>query len=209
MFDPLFVKVLKTPLNHIGAVLAARGIQANTLTWAGFGVGLLGAMAIAAEFYLLGLALILINRLADGLDGAVARATHPTDFGGYLDIVLDFIVYSAIAAGFALSTPGHTTAGVVLMVSFMGTASAFLAFAVIATKRGLSTEVRGRKSFFYVGGVAEGSETIAFFAIVCLWPETFTIAAWIFIAMCWITVAQRIYQAKDVFGDTTESTSDS
>ncbi len=204
MLDPLFVKVLKKPLDRAGTALAARGIRADALTWSGFAVGLLGAGAIAAELYLLGLVLILINRLADGLDGAVARATRPTDFGGYLDIVLDFIAYSAIAGGFALSTSAHTTAGVVLMVSFMGTASAFLAFAVIAAKRDLSTEMRGRKSFFYVGGIAEGSETIAFFVIVCLWPESFTLAAWVFIAMCWITVAQRIYQAKEVFGETTD-----
>ncbi len=209
MFDPLFVKVLKTPLDRAGHALAARGVDADTLTWLGFGAGVLGAVAIAAEVYLLGLVLILINRIADGLDGAVAHATRPTDFGGYLDIVLDFVAYSAIAAGFAVSTPEHAIAGVVLMVSFMGTASAFLAFAVIAAKRGLSTETRGRKSFFYVGGIAEGSETIAFFAIVCLWPEVFTLAAWIFIVMCWITVAQRVYQAKEVFGDTADTASDS
>lgn len=201
MLDPLFVKAIKIPLDRAGIALAARGVSANTLTLGGFSVGLLGAVAIAYEFYLLGLALILLNRIGDGLDGAVARATRQTDFGGYLDIVLDFIAYSAIAGGFALSNPAHTTAGIVLMVSFMGTASAFLAFAVIAAKRGLSTEARGRKSFFYVGGIAEGSETIAYFIIVCVWPELFVVATWIFVAMCWLTVAQRILQANDVFGE--------
>lgn len=203
MFDPLFVKALKVPLDHAGTALAGRGVSADTLTWGGFAVGLLGAAAIANEFYLLGLILILLNRVADGLDGAVARATRQTDFGGYLDIVLDFIAYSAIAGGFALSDPSHTTAAVVLMVSFMGTAAAFLAFAVIAAKRNLSTDIRGQKSFFYVGGIAEGSETIAYFVIACIWPEVFVTATWIFIAMCWTTIVQRILQANDAFGETT------
>lgn len=202
MFDPLFVKVLKAPLNRVGVVLAARGIHSDTLTWGGFVLGLLGAIAVATELYLLGLTLILANRVADGLDGAVARATQQTDFGGYLDIVLDFIAYSAIAAGFALSNPHHTLAGVMLMLSFMGTSSAFLAFAVIAAKRSLNTESHGRKSIFYVGGVAEGSETIAFFTLVCIWPEHFSLATWIFIVMCWITVAQRICQANKAFRET-------
>lgn len=201
MLDPLFVKVLKNPLGRAGGMLATRGVSADVITWAGFALGALGAIAIASELYILGLCFILLNRIADGLDGAVARATRQTDFGGYLDIVLDFITYTAVAGGFALSNPDHTTAGVVLMVSFMGTASAFLAFAVIAAKRGLSTEARGRKSFFYVGGIAEGSETIAFFVIVCLWPEVFVTATWVFAIMCWLTVAQRIFQAYDVFGE--------
>ena len=207
MFDPLFVKVIRKPLDRTGSALAARGVTADALTWSGFVIGILGAIAIAFELYGLGLCLILLNRFADGLDGAVARASRQTDFGGYLDIVLDFITYTAVAGGFALSHPDHTTAGVILMISFMGTASAFLAFAVIAAKRGLSTEARGRKSFFYVGGIAEGSETIAFFIIVCIWPDFFVMATWIFATMCWFTVAQRIFQAYDVFGESEERSS--
>lgn len=200
MLDPLFVKVLRTPLERAGAALAARGASADGLTWGGFFASLLAAGAIAGELYLLGLGLFALNRLADGLDGAVARATRQTDYGGYLDIVLDFISYSALAAGFALADSAHTVPAVVLMVSFMGTAAAFLAFAVIAAKRGISTDIRGPKSFFYVGGIAEGSETIAYFFIVCVWPEIFVIATWVFAAMCWITVAQRLIQARDAFG---------
>lgn len=180
--------------------LIERGVKADTLTWAGFGLGLLGALAVAGGFMLIGMFLLGLNRLADGLDGAVARATQPTDFGAYLDIVLDFIVYSAAAGGFALASDENTVAAVILLVSFMATGSAFLAFAVIAAKRGLDTEARGTKSFFYVGGLTEGSETIAFFFIVCLWPQAFPFAAWIFIILCWITVVQRVMQARSAFG---------
>ena len=199
MFDPFFVRLLKTPLDRAAAKLVGRGITANTLTWAGFGVGLLGALAVAGGFPLVGLLLLATNRLADALDGAVARATGATDFGAYLDIVLDFIIYSAAAGGFALASPENTPAAVVLMVSFAGTGAAFLAFATIAAKRGLDVDRRGEKSFFYVGGLTEGSETIAFFTVVCLWPHVFSFVAWIFAALCWITIAQRILRARSAF----------
>jgi phosphatidylglycerophosphate synthase len=201
MFDPLFVRLLKSPLDRGAEALAARGVAADTVTWVGFGLGLLGALAIAGGFIIVGMILLAANRLADGLDGALARATQPSDYGAYLDIVLDFIIYSAAAGGFALASPENATAGVVLMISFMGTGSAFLAFAVIAAKRGIDTDARGAKSFFYVGGLTEGSETIFFFFIVCLWPHLFPLAAWIFAALCWVTIAQRVIQARELFRD--------
>ncbi len=199
MFDPFFVRLLKDPLDRGAEALAARGVSADTVTWTGFGLGLLGALAIANGFIIVGMILLAANRLADGLDGALARATQPSDYGAYLDIVLDFMIYSAAAGGFALASPENTAAGVVLMISFMGTGSAFLAFAVIAAKRGLDTDARGAKSFFYVGGLTEGSETIFFFFIVCLWPHLFPFAAWIFVALCWVTIAQRVMQARELF----------
>ena len=199
MLDPFFMRLLKSPLDHAGATLADRNISANSVTWAGFAAGLVGALAIAGGFYTLAIFILALNRLADGLDGAVARATRPTDFGAYLDIVLDFIVYTAVAAGVALADPENTTAAVVLMISFMGTASAFLAFAIVAAKRGLEGEAAARKSFFYVGGLTEGSETIIFFLAVLLWPSIFSFTAWIFSALCWITIAQRIRAARARF----------
>jgi phosphatidylglycerophosphate synthase len=201
MFDPFFVRLLKNPLDRGAEVLAVRGIRADTVTWVGFGLGLLGAVAIAGGFIFIGMILLAFNRLADGLDGALARATRPSDYGAYLDIVLDFMIYSAAAGGFALAAPENTVAGVVLMISFMGTGAAFLAFAVIAAKRGIGSDARGAKSFFYVGGLTEGSETIAFFFIVCVWPHLFPFAAWIFAALSWVTIAQRVMQARELFRD--------
>jgi phosphatidylglycerophosphate synthase len=199
MFDPFFVRLLKNPLDRGAEALAVRGIDADTVTWVGFGLGLLGALAIAGGFIFIGMVLLALNRLADGLDGALARATQTSDYGAYLDIVLDFMIYSAAAGGFALAAPENTVAGVVLMISFMGTGAAFLAFAVIAAKRGIDTDARGAKSFFYVGGLTEGSETIAFFFIVCVWPHLFPFAAWIFAALCGVTIAQRVMQARAFF----------
>jgi phosphatidylglycerophosphate synthase len=200
MLDPFFIRILKTPLDSAGAALAERNVRADTVTWAGFGLGLLGALCISGGWYGLAILVLGLNRLADGLDGAVARTTKTTDFGAYLDIVLDFIVYTAVAGGFALADPANTVAGVVLMISFMGTASAFLAFAIFAAKHDVAPEA-AQKSFFYVGGLTEGTETILFFLIVLIWPETFPLLGWVFAILCWVTIAQRIFQARAAFGE--------
>ena len=200
MFDPLMVRLIGPPINWAGRNLAQRGISANSVTVAGFLIGLGALPALAFNAPTLALVLVLLNRVADGLDGAIARATEKTDFGAYLDIVLDFIFYAAIALGFAFLDHDNAIVVAVLVTSFIGTGASFLAFAVIAAKRGLDTQARGNKSFFYSGGLAEGTETIVFFVLVCAQPDWFIPAATIFIAMCWITVAMRINQARVAFG---------
>src|SRR5690606_10249682 len=141
---------------------------------AGFVLGLLAMLAIAFQSYLAGLALILLNRLADGLDGAVARGTRSTDLGGFLDIVLDFLVYSGTVFAFALADPpADALAAASLVFSFTGTGASFLAFAAMAAKRGLTTELRGHKSLYYLGGLTEGTETILVLVAFCLFPGWF------------------------------------
>lgn len=82
----------------------------------------------------------------------------------------------------------------------MGSGSSFLAFAVLAAKRGVTTEIRGRKSFYYLGGLTEGFETILCFTLMCLVPSAFVPIAWIFGALCWVTTLTRILAARDAFG---------
>ena len=197
MLDSLMGKVLGTPLAAVGRSLARRDIDATTVTLAGAAAGLLAAGTIAMGWYQFGLILFALNRLCDGLDGAVARATHATDFGGFLDIVVDFVIYAALAGAFALADPHHATVAVLLMVAFAGTGTSFLAFASIAAKRGL--EAHAEKSLFYLSGLTEGTETIIFFMIVCLWPEWFNTAGLVFVLACWVTVGQRIVAAYRTF----------
>jgi phosphatidylglycerophosphate synthase len=200
MLDPLFIRVFKGPLTAAGDRLAARGVEAHTVTVVGAAFGLLAAGAIASQWYQIGLALFVLNRMCDGLDGAVARAAGPTDFGGFIDLVADFVVYAALAGAFALADPRFVPIAVLLMISFAGTGTAFLAYAAIAAKRGLDpTANHGPKSLFYVGGLTEGAETIAFFAVACLWPAWFPVTGAIFAAACWVTVAQRIALARRMF----------
>src|SRR5262245_33342796 len=104
----------------------------------------------------------------DGLDGAVARHRGPTDLGGYLDVLLDFLFYAGVPFFFAIGRPDDALPAAFLVFSFVGTGSSFLAFAAVAARRGIATEARGRKSIYYLGGLTEGAETIVAFVAVCL-----------------------------------------
>lgn len=191
MFDARLRPLIDPPLNAIGQRIARAGISANQVTLAGLAVGLGGAVAIAERGYLLGLALVLFSRVLDGLDGAVARATAKTDFGGYLDIVCDFAFYVAVPVGFGLAAADNSTFALVLVASFTVTGVSFLAFAALAAQRGIDATALGSKSFFYHSGLAEGGETIAVFAAMCLWPAGFAWLASGYSLLCVMTVMQR------------------
>ena len=119
MLDGKARQIIDPVLDRMGGALAAGGISANSVTFAGLATGLAAALVIAFEAYLGGLALLLVSRLADGLDGAVARHSQKTDLGGYLDIVADFTFYGAIPLGFVVADPAaNGVAGAVLLLSF-------------------------------------------------------------------------------------------
>ncbi|MFO7482071.1 CDP-alcohol phosphatidyltransferase family protein [Oceanibaculum nanhaiense] len=200
MIDAALRRVIDRPLDAAGGFLSRCGVSANAMTVAGFAAGMLALPALAVQAYGAALALILLNRLSDGLDGAIARRRGATDFGGYLDIVLDFIFYAGIALGFALADPAaNALAACFLIFSFMGTGSSFLAYAVMAAKRGRTSTERGPKSLYYLGGLTEGAETIALFVAICLWPGWFPVLAYGFGALCWLTTASRILAARRDF----------
>ena len=196
MLDGWARRRLDPLLDRLAARLAAAGATPNAITVGACAVGLLAAAAIAAQWYLVGLALLLISRLGDGLDGAVASITGKTDLGGFLDIVLDFVFYGAIPLGFVLADPAaNAVAGAALIFSFYVNGGSFLAYAVMAEKRGLKTEKRGEKSLFFTTGLAEATETIAFFVAFCLFPALFPALAGIFAVLCLYTATSRILLA--------------
>lgn len=193
MFDAAARRIIDPPLNAAGGVLARAGVGANTVTTAGFAIGLAAALAISTGHTFWGFALICLSRLADGLDGAIARATKPTDLGGFLDITFDFFFYGAIPLAFVVLDPGRNAfAGALLLASFYASGSAFLAFAVMAEKRGIETSAQGIKSLYYLGGIAEGGETIGAFLLMCLLPEQFWLIAVAFAAICFLSAAVRV-----------------
>ncbi len=201
MLDAWMRERIDSPLEKMGRHAVSLGLGANQVTLIGFGFGLAAIPALALEAYGLGLGLIMLNRLADGLDGAVARLTRTSDIGGYLDIVSDFLVYSGVVFGFALARPEvNALAASFLVFSFIGTGTSFLAYAIIAAKRQIVSEDRGRKTFFYLGGLTEGTETIAIMALFCLFPDAFAWLAWGFGALCWVTTVFRILTAVRAFG---------
>lgn len=196
MLDGWARRQLDPLLDRLAARLAAAGATPNAITVGACAVGLLAAAAIAAQWYLVGLALLLVSRLGDGLDGAVASITGKTDLGGFLDIVLDFVFYGAIPLGFVLADPAaNAVAGAALIFSFYVNGGSFLAYAVMAEKRGLKTEKRGEKSLFFTTGLAEATETIAFFVAFCLFPAWFPALAGIFAVLCLYTAISRILLA--------------
>jgi len=173
-----------------------RQISANTITLAGFAVGAMVVPLLWLKLYSAAMAVILVNRFFDGLDGAVARKYGPTNLGGYLDITCDFIFYSVVIMGFALGAPENNgLAAAFLIFSFIGTGSSFLAFAVAAEKQGISSDAHGVKAFYYLGGLTEGTETILFFVIICMYPASFPVLAVLFGSICWITVLGRFGSA--------------
>ncbi|GGE47016.1 CDP-alcohol phosphatidyltransferase family protein [Actibacterium pelagium] len=200
MLDAAMRKLIDPPLNRLGQIAARRGITADTVTLIGLAFGLLAAGIIALGAPLLALLPLALSRIADGLDGAVARATQKTDFGGYLDITCDFIFYGAIPMGFVWMDPSvNGAAGAFLLASFYTNGASFLGYAILAEKAKMVTQARGIKSLYFTGGLLEGTETIAFFVALCVWPDLFPLLSWIFGSLCFVTAASRVLLARRVF----------
>ncbi len=194
MLDRYLVPRLKPHLRSLAVRVRRCGMTADRLTVVGFLFGISCVTSIAFGHYKLALILLLLNRLADGLDGELARLDTPSDAGGYLDITLDFVFYALFPLGFALADPLHNALpAAVLIASFVGTGASFLAFATQAQKRSIESPDFAYKSLYYLNGLAEGTETIICFTVMCLFPRHFPIIAWSFAVVCTITAINRIY----------------
>lgn len=199
MLDVQLRRLVDPALDRMAAGLAKLGIGANALTIFGGAVGLAAAVAIGQNSFGLALALIAANRIVDGLDGAVARINGPTEFGGYLDSLADFLFYVSVPVGFAFASAGNQLAALLLVASFTLTAVSFLAFAAIAARNG-KKGAHGPKAFIYSTGLMEGGETIAFFVAFCLLPAHFQTLSLVFAGLCLLTVFQRVMMAAKTFG---------
>ena len=201
MLDGWMRGVIDPGLNRVGKSLAERGVTADGVTLSGLALGLLAAAVIALGGPGWAAALpLMASRVADGLDGAVARARGKTDFGGYLDIVCDFVFYAAIPMAFVLRDPSaNGVAGAFLLATFYINGSTFLGYAVLAEKRGMETRSRGEKSLYFTAGLLEGTETIAFFLILCLVPWAFAPLALVFGSLCLVTALSRVLLARRSF----------
>ncbi len=195
MLDAFIRPIIDPPLDKFGAIVSRAGVSPNVITIIGFCVGLGAILLIALEAYGYGLAFVILNRLFDGLDGGVARHNGVSDIGGYLDIVCDFIVYSGVAFAFAVAMPETAPWVAFLIFSYVGATSSFLAYAILAERHGLKTSKRGQKSIYYLGGICEGTETIAVMVIMCLRPDWVVPVAFTYGIMCWLTCLGRSMQA--------------
>ena len=200
MLDRVALQLLRPTLDAAARGLARAGLHADQVTLIGFGIGVAGAVSIAFEQFVPGLLLMLVSRLFDGIDGALARLTAPTDRGGFLDITLDFLFYASIPLAFAVARPAaNALPAAVLLAAFIGTATSFLAFATLAAQRGLKSTAYPNKGIYYLGGLTEGTETLSCFALMCLWPALFPVFAYGFAALCGLTIVTRLWAGWRAF----------
>lgn len=194
MLDRWTTRLIAPPLKLLARKLNNRGITPDQVTFTGFLTGMLAVPLLAFQQYEFALLAIILNRIMDGVDGALARLGQPSDAGGYLDITLDFIFYSAVVFGFALAAPeANALVACLLILTFMGTGSSFLAYAIMAEKKKLSDPDFSHKSFYYMNGLAEGTETIAIFVLFCLFPAWFPELALGFAVICILTTMTRVW----------------
>ncbi len=200
MFDRQASLLIQPLVTGLARTAARLGLSANQLTMSAFCIGMIASYSIATGAYLTGATAILASRLLDALDGAVARLTQATDAGGFLDITLDFVFYASVPLAFAFSDPARNALpAAVLLAAFMGTSASFLAFAVLAAKRGLQNLNTPNKSFYFLGGLTEAGETLACFLAMCAWPDAFIELAYGFAVLCGITTVIRIHWGWQAF----------
>ncbi len=206
MLDRYALRLLRPVIGSAARSLAHRGITADQATFAGFGFGMVAALMIAMGYSETAVIPLLANRALDGLDGALARLSRSTDRGAFLDIGLDFVFYAAVPLAFVICNPPHNAlAGAVLLAAFVATGTSFLAFAIIAEKRGLKNAVYPSKAFYYLGGLTEGTETILCFLAMCLWQSSFPVIAYVYAALCAVTALTRLVAGWRMFGEDVRS----
>ncbi|MAR73610.1 MULTISPECIES: CDP-alcohol phosphatidyltransferase family protein [unclassified Halomonas] len=195
MLDRWTMPRTQAPLAPLVKMLERCKVTPDQVTLVGFLIGLLALPLLAVQAYGWALAAILLNRLADGLDGALARRRGtPSDAGGFLDIGLDFVFYAAVVLGFALAdSERNALPAALLLFAFIGTGTSFLAFAIMAARHDLERPRFQRKAFYYLHGLTEGTETVLALVAFCLWPAHFPVLAGLFAAACLLTTATRLW----------------
>jgi phosphatidylglycerophosphate synthase len=193
MIDRYIYPAIAPYCETLARPLARLKVSADAITVLAFLIGMTSLPLLSFGFHRSALVVILINRILDGVDGALARLTTATDRGAFLDITLDFLVYGGVPLGFAISDPAlNALPATILLFAFIGTGSSFLAYSLTAERCGLKTPHFRNKGIVYLTGLAEGFETVVFFVVVCLWPQHFAFIAYVFTAMCLLTVITRL-----------------
>ena len=196
MLDNYLIKFLQPLLNIFATFFYKMKVGPNTVTLFGLFLSIISFFLIMNFSYKLALFFFIAGRLMDGIDGTLANKTNKSDFGGFLDIVCDFITYSIIPLGFILSVETNTFFGAILLSTFFGTGSTFLAIAIFEKNR--ETTDKYNKSFYHVGGLMGGFITIFFLSLMLIFPNKFNFIAIIFSILCIIGTVERIYYSYNI-----------
>jgi phosphatidylglycerophosphate synthase len=202
MFDKWALRITKPAVDRMADYAIGYKVTADQMTFAGLGLGLFASLLIALGAPQIAIVPLLLGRIADGVDGAIARGSNQqTDRGAFLDITLDFVFYASVPLAFAIANPlTNALAGAVLLAAFVTTGTSFLAYASLAAKRGETSSDYPTKGIYYLGGITEGAETILFFVLCCLWPAWFATLAYIYAALCAFTTFTRLKAGWERFG---------
>lgn len=194
MLDAKITPFIKPLLKPLIKALDGKQITPNQVTLVGFIVGILALPFIILNWWDMALGCMILNRVFDGIDGELARYQQSSSSaGGFLDICLDFLFYASIPLAFGIADPVEWgIPAMVLLATFIGTGSSFLAFAIAAEKFQIDRPQFTNKSFYYMQGLTEGTETILVFLAFCIWPQYFAPLAYVFAAACAVTVVTRI-----------------
>lgn len=192
MLDVPVRRALAPSLDRVGAALADAGVPPLALTASGFAAGLAACVAVTRHAWAAALVLWLVNRLLDGLDGPTARRCGATDLGGFLDIVADFTVYAGFVLAVGVAVPDARIACLALLTAYYVSGTAFLALSSLLERRGSPGASADRRSLRFVGGLAEGTETVIVYVLFCLLPQHAELIAWVFAAAVAVTVVQRV-----------------
>ncbi len=198
MLDSYARGLYRPAIDRLAATAARHGVAAGAVTAAGLTIGVAACVAVAFELWLVALALWLANRVLDGLDGAVARRTKPTDLGGMLDFLADFVVYGGFVVAVSIAVPDARVACTVLLAAYLLNNVALLSFASLIEKRAMA--LGDERSLRFTAGLTEGTETVIAYVAICLLPTHAGTVAWVFAAMVLVTVAQRVALAVRTLG---------
>lgn len=190
MLDSRLRSSLAPVLDRLAAGLDRRDIHPGWVTATGAVLGAGACAAAASSAWGVALVLWLANRLADGLDGPLARRRQASDLGGVLDIVADFAVYAGFVAGVAVAVPEARLAAVATLAAYYVSGATFLAWSSVAERR--RRDRPDERSLHFVGGIAEGFETVVAYVAICLAPGRATVILWVFAAMVTVTALQRL-----------------
>lgn len=202
MLDARLREALGPILDLAATRLDRPGVTPDRLTVLGLVTGVASAVTAATQLWWWALALWVVSRLLDGLDGPLARrrggvadktASSPVA-GGFLDITADFVVYGSTVLGVAI---GATTAYgadwqpfAAVLLAYYVNGTALLAFSSAAERS--SRRIDDGRSFSFLGGLAEGAETIAVHTLWLIVPEHASVIAIVWAIVVALSGAQRI-----------------
>jgi len=169
------------------------------LTFISLLFGILTFVALVYQFYWLAFFAWFFNRAFDALDGVVARMQGvQSDLGGYLDILVDFIVYAIIPIGLVLgqpSTPGFVALALMLAVFYVNGAS-WMYLSAILEKRAVGAQAQGEQtSVTMPDGIIGGTETIIFYSLFIIFPNWSVLLFGLTTILVIVTILQRLVWA--------------